>query len=109
MKAQIYILQVSDSILDSVHGQYYYLKEVYIPELNLVINNRYSFLVTDDSRVKTCKNVNVKEIELDIQTQEHCILLKETLVWKEEHEKFLRNKFNLDEKITQEEKPNGTI
>lgn len=47
MKVQVWNILVCDSIMDSIHGGNYYVKEVYIPELRLAINKKACFIVDE--------------------------------------------------------------
>lgn len=72
MKAFIYKTEVCDSVLDSIHNFKYYIKEVYIPEKNIVFNEKgYVFLGDGKPRSN-----DVYEYEIDkwvVHSLEHYI------------------------------------
>lgn len=66
MKAKLYDLKVHDSILDQAHGFGYMIREIYIPELNLHINSKHSFLGEPPKEIlkKFDPETGVKETEM---------------------------------------------
>jgi hypothetical protein len=60
MKAKKYVLKVCEGAMDWVHGGGYDINEVYVPELNLFINEKMAFISEGKdakSRVKEAKGV----------------------------------------------------
>jgi hypothetical protein len=99
MKALKYEVKICDSILDSNHGFYYTITEIYVPKLEIVFNEKGGLFKIDKdncSRVSKENISNVKDIEVK---KTDMLVLVDFLEHKQDCSKIIKNYFPDVEKI----------
>lgn len=86
MKAVLYELTITDSMMDALHGGYYRIKEIFIPEINVHINQegvwesnkeryKHENHRTGKSFGRSANPLKIKDIELEDDLKEKLLLI----------------------------------
>jgi len=97
MKAIIYKIIICESTLELVHGGGSAVDELYIPSLNLFINNVACFVEMDKTQVmfRIAEIKEKKEFDIPLELEEKFITLAKLLVDKQKIHKFFVEFYDL--------------
>ena len=76
LKAFKYIVEISDSVLDRIHGFKYKISEIFVPDAELAFNEKGGLFITKSAR---CEE-NLEEIKItskDVQIMKHFLIHKQ--------------------------------
>ena len=65
MKAILYDVSISESVMDYLHGEFQNIREIYIPEANIMVNKRNVQLLKSKNRYSDGPSVKkIKDVEI---------------------------------------------
>ena len=65
MKAILYDVRISESVMDYLHGEFQNIREIYIPEANIMVNKRNVQLLKSKNRYSDGPSVKkIKDVEI---------------------------------------------
>ena len=65
MKAILYDVRISENVMDYLHGEFQNIREIYIPEANIMVNKRNVQLLKSKNRYSDGPSVKkIKDVEI---------------------------------------------